>query len=334
MFAVLFLLLFADLAAFEARYREGLSALNAGQVASARSNLEAARAIQPENARVWLALAQTYARAGDPKAAEEAAQKTEVLARGDAIVTQALAFYRNQVGKALADAAQLREAVRLNPYEEAYHFDLAQALLRSAKFGEAIQSIEESRKVFARSPQLELAMGVAYYGQRRFEESAGAFLRVIALAPAIEQPYLFLAKMIDQTGLRLREVAASCEAFVRANPTRYVAQYAHAKALIAQGKDGEKPLRESIALNPKFAGTRFELGNVLEKKRQWEEAAREFERSSELDPKDPAPHYRLARIYERLGKRERALAERARHERLSAEEAAGMDRHVTGIAIK
>jgi tetratricopeptide (TPR) repeat protein len=332
--SALLLVLLADGPGFETRYRAGLDALGAGRVAEARTHLEAARALEPANARLWVALAQAYARSGDLKAAEEAARRSETLARGDTVVLQALAFYRNQTGKALADIVQLRDAVRLNRYEEAYHIDLAQALLQAARFGDAIQSVEESRRVFARSPRLELAIGAAYYGLRRYEDAAGAFLRVTALAPDLEQPYLFLARMIDQVGPRLGAVAAACEAFVRAHPESYAAHYAHAKSLIADGLDGETPLRNSIARNGEYAPARFELGVVLERKRRWEDAAREFEKSAALDRNDPAPHYRLARIYERLGRKESARAERALHEKLSAEEASAMDRRMAGIAIK
>ena len=48
------------------------------------------------------------------------------------------------------------------------------------------------RKVFDRSPQLELALGVTYYGLRRFPESVDQFFKTIDLAPDIPQPYAFL----------------------------------------------------------------------------------------------------------------------------------------------
>ena len=38
------------------------------------------------------------------------------------------------------------------------------------------------------------------------------------------------------------------------------------------------------------------------------------------------PHYRLARLYDRTGQSEKAAAERALHEKLSAEEKAELER--------
>ena len=62
------------------------------------------------------------------------------------------------------------------------------------------------RKNFDKSPQLELAAGVAYYGLRRFPEAIEAFLRTIRLDPGIEQPYVFLGRMLDQAEDKLPQI--------------------------------------------------------------------------------------------------------------------------------
>ena len=54
----LFLVLFAG--QFESTFHAGLTALNNNNLALAESRLEAASQLEPRNARVWLALAQTY----------------------------------------------------------------------------------------------------------------------------------------------------------------------------------------------------------------------------------------------------------------------------------
>jgi len=209
--------------------------------------------------------------------------------------------------------AELRRAVEVSPYDESARFELAQALLQRQEFAAAIETLNAARKVFDKSPQIELALGVAYYGQRRFPEAVDSFLRTIRIAPAIEQPYIFLARMIEQTGDRLPEVAAKFAAFATANPNSYLGYYLQAKALIAQGQDAEKLLRKALALEDRDAELHFELGALLDQKRQWTEAAREFARCAELNPKNAAAHYRLARVYDRLGKRADARRERALH---------------------
>jgi hypothetical protein len=78
-------------------------------------------------------------------------------------------------------------------------------------------------------------------------------------------------------------------------------------------------LRKSIAVNDDFWESHFELGGVLEARRDFAGAARESRRAAELNPKNPGVHYRLARVYDRLGKTDEAKAEHALHERLTQE---------------
>lgn len=362
--ALLLLFLLED--SFDAKLQEGLAALNRNDLSAARASLESASQIQPENPRAWVGLAQVHFRSGDARSAEATAQKAERLCGSDPVALYGLAMFRlqsgapklsialaqrlisledrseahNLLGKAL-DAAgdtdkalpELERAIQMNRFEESYYFDLAQTLLRHQKFDGAIRALEPARKIFAKSPQLELVLGVAYYGQRRFAEAVDCFLRVIAIAPDVEQPYAFLARVLDHAAARLEEVSARFAVFAASQPDNYLAQYVHGKTM-SNADEAEQSLRRSIRLRADFADSHFELGSVLERKRQWSRAALEFERAAELSPKDSAPHYRLSRLYDRMGQAERAKSERVLHEKLSAEETAAMDRQVAAFTLR
>ncbi len=166
-----------------------------------------------------------------------------------------------------------------------------------------------------------LALGVARYGQRRFDDAITEFLKTIQIDPAIEQPYVFLGKMLDQAGPHLGEITRVYEAWVARDPQNAKAQLLLAKALLAandRDQRAEPLLQRSIALDGNDWETHYELGVLLEGKRDYPGAAKELERSIELDPKQPMAHYHLARVYDRLGQPERAQAEREAHQRLSA----------------
>jgi tetratricopeptide (TPR) repeat protein len=238
-----------------------------------------------------------------------------------------LCAYRNGSISTICPLQELKAAVSLDRFEESYPFDLAQAMLVRQNFGGAIETLLAAKKVFARSAQLELALGVAYYGQRRFPDAVDAFLRTIEIAPDVEQPYVFLSRMLDQAGDRVPEVAERFAAFDKANPDGYLGSFLHAKGLIAMRGDAdqaEKLLRRSITARGDYAEAHFELGSLLERKRKWVEAEIEFARCVELNPKSSTPHYHLARIYDRLGMRDKAAAEHAVHRRLEEEERGGM----------
>ena len=78
---------------FETTFRAGLVALNANNLSVAESQLESAAKLEPRDARVWLALAQTYWKLHKAPPAHSAAQKAEALTSDDALILRALAIY-------------------------------------------------------------------------------------------------------------------------------------------------------------------------------------------------------------------------------------------------
>jgi tetratricopeptide (TPR) repeat protein len=237
--------------------------------------------------------------------------------RADVHNLLAKAYFANKQPDEAAN--EFRSAMQLSPYEESYYFDFAQALLVQQKFEQAIRVLEEGRTNFDKSAQIELALGVAYYGLRRFEEAGTAFLRTISLAPDVEQPYVFLGKMLDQIPDKLPELTRVIAQYEKSNPSDYLGYRLHAQALDAQSGDlamAEKLLRKAISLNDRDAQGYFELGTLMEKQRRFPEAAEALERAAALNGSDPATHYRLARVYDRLGKRDAARLERDEHARL------------------
>jgi tetratricopeptide (TPR) repeat protein len=326
--AVLWLL--AAPATFEETFRAGLLALQRNDLNAAETSLEAAAKIAPGNGRVWVALSQTYWKRKENAKADAAAAKAEALGQRDPLVLSSLAIFYAESGRALKSAdAQARYSL-LVPNDasareraEALYFEAAQPLLQQGKFAEAIDIVSAGTKYLKNSAQLELALGVAYYGLRRLDDAAGAFLRTIAIAPDIEQPYVFLGKFLDQIPLRLPEVTKKFIEYEAANPSKSAAYLLHAKALNAQSAEPDtarKLLEKALEMNEGDAAAHFELGTVFDRTRHYTDAAREFERAAELAPSDAATHYRLSRVYDRLGKPEAAQIERERHAKLEKEQ--------------
>src|ERR1051326_1670318 len=85
--------LLAPPAPFEDSFRAGLLALQRGDLASARSNLEEASSQSPGDGRVWVALSQTYWKLRLNAEAETAAAKAAALAPEDPIVLESLVIY-------------------------------------------------------------------------------------------------------------------------------------------------------------------------------------------------------------------------------------------------
>lgn len=309
----LFVVLFAG--QFETTFRAGLVALNENNLTVAQAQLEAASQLEPQDARVWLALAQAYRKLHKLPAAQAAAGKAEALAT-DPVLIHGLALYYSEAANYNKAVELFQAAIHGSPLQESYYFDLAQLYLKRQDFAAALETIDSGRKNF-KSAQIELASGVAYYGLRRFPEAIDAFLDTIRLDPSVEQPYVFLGRMLDQAEDRLPKIVAVFAAFAKSAPENYLSGFLYAKSLMVQHPDqAEALLRNSIARNGEFWESHFELGVLLDQRGKFEDAAREMRRSIELSPNDPVPHYRLARLYDRLGKTAEARTERELHARL------------------
>ena len=288
---LLSLLLLLPSATFDEAFRAGLIALQQGQLTVAASNLENAVGQQPSNARAWVALAQTYSRQRDSTRANAAAARAAALGKSDEVVVRSLGIY----------------------YDEA-----AQALLQQEKFAETV-SLLQAAGALGKNPQFQMELGVAYYGLRRFDEAAAAFLSAIDGAPDNKPPYLMLGKMLNEIPAHLIEATDRFARYEKAHPNDPDGYLLHAKALDARVVQPEKAralLDQAIALGDNGAAVHFELGNVLDRLQRYGEAAKELERAAALDPADAATHYRLARLYDRLGRPIEAEQERERHRRL------------------
>jgi len=180
--------------------------------------------------------------------------------------------------------------------------------------------LEAGLKILENSAQLELARGVARYGLRRFPESIDSFLRTIQLDPRVEQPYLFLGRMLDVAEGKLPAMVAAFRTYSEAHPDDPMACFEYARALAASGGDAaevEKLLKHSIELNPGGWESHFELGLAYERRRSFAEAAKEIEASIKLNPEAAVPHYRLSRVYDRLDRKEEADEQRAIHAQMT-----------------
>ena len=330
------LALFLFLAAtptFEESFRAGLLALQRNDLSAAAANLGAAAKLAPHNGRVWVALAQTYWKQKDGPKADEAAAKAALHGAGDTLVQSTLVIYYSESGQLIKAAEAQAKYASLAPQDtealkkaESLYCQAVQPLLQRQNFGDAIGILSNACEQVPNSAQLELALGVACYGLRRFDEAAAAFLRTIAISPDVAQAYVFLGRFLDQIPGKLPEVTKVFAAYERLNPASATGYLLHAKALNAQSIEPEtarKLLEKAISIDPRDPAAHFELGVVFDRTRNYSEAAREFEKAAELNPADSATHYRLSRIYDRMGNADAARREREIHAKLvAAEEAA------------
>jgi len=285
----------------------------------------------PADRTAWRRVAALYLDAGLPEQA--------IAAGRQGLANDASPELRTILGQAYTAvedwdnaAAQLRAALRPGHYDEEAHFRLAQMYMLRRDYPHAVEVLANARQAFGKSPQVELALGVCYYGLQRYADSVDEFLKAIALAPDVPQAYVLLGRILEHAGDRLPEVTQRFVEFNESNPNNALGYMLHAKALLAQSGTPAAVadqalglLRRSLALKADGAEARYLTGLVLEGQHQYKAAAEELEKSIALNPQGSAAHLRLAQAYEQLGRAEDAARERELNRKLAAAEQAAPD---------
>ncbi len=246
----------------------------------------------------------------------------------------------NALGKAHSMAQQplegllhLARAIHAQPYEESFHYDLGYFHLRQQDFMAATDAFLAGRDYFDKSPAIELGLGIAAYGQSRFADAVDRFLRASELAPPMEQPHAFLGRLLQHAKDRLGDVEARMRIFHEQHSKNHFGPFLYGQVLLARlgaRKDPEAMatieslLRESIQRKEDFWESHYELGVLLEKKRDFRGAEEQFRRAAALNPDASKPHYRLARVHQRLGKSKEAKRERVLHQQITERERRAM----------
>jgi tetratricopeptide (TPR) repeat protein len=336
--------------------KQGLLALQRGELPEARKDLEQASQVDPQNPYIWSSLAETYLGLEDREHAISAAKTAERLGGGNPVVAHSLALFYISAGDAANGLKFAKMAAEKRPsptnldllgrslilngntnegiaklgtgWQQAQTdpqiaFDYGDALLHQEEFTRAADVLSTALQAHHENAQLTLALGVSRYGQRRFEDAIALFLKTIELAPTATQPYRFLGKMLDQAGTQLTEITADFERWAAANPTSGAAQLLLAKALLVADPHSERALdlvRQSIVLDPGDWDAHYQLGVLLENRHDYQQSAAQLARAAEIDPNQPMPHYHLARVYDRLGESEKAKEQRDIHKRLTTPE--------------
>ena len=285
-----------------------------------------------QDREAYLRAVSLYLQADMPKRALKVGQ--DALEHGES------APLHNLLGKAYAIAGDpgrglqhLRLAVEQSPYEESVHYDLGYFHLRQQDFDAATTAFQVGSKYFDKSAALEIGLGIAAYGQRSFKTAVGHFLRAAELAPALEQPHAFLGRILQHAPDRMEEVVARMKIFYSDHSKTHFGPFLYGQALLAKLKASrdkaamariESLLRESIERNGEYWESHYELGVLLEKKRDFAAAEEHLERAVALNPDSSKPHYRLARVYQRLGKAGEARRARELHKQIAERERQAM----------
>lgn len=235
-------------------------------------------------------------------------------------LSMGLGFLR--LGSAPAAVPELEQAARCAPRESRVFVYLGLALRSLNRYQEAVAAGLRSTELQPKNAEAWYQLGVTYYRPTgRRGEGRKCLDTAVRLNPNVSAYHRDYAQALSDAGEYVEAVHQAREA-VRLQPDDPVSVYLLGKTLHrgAPGKDtaeAEQVLRRAAELSPTTLQPHYELGVLLEEKRDYAGALPQFELCTRLVPRNQQAWFHLSSVAERLGRKEVAQSARARQQQLT-----------------
>jgi tetratricopeptide (TPR) repeat protein len=208
----------------------------------------------------------------------------------------ALATRFLQAGRPSQAIAPLREAAALQPANPSIQHDLGLACLEVGRLADAVAAFERAIASNPRYADAHFRLGIALERLGRARAAITAYDRATALLPSLAEAWFRAGALLvtldhrDEAIRRFRRAAAS------GRKTSF-GRLGEARALLAEDRDaeGERALRQMLALDPGNAIANDLLGNLLADAGRFEEARACFASAIAAAPLMAGSYYDLVR---------------------------------------
>jgi tetratricopeptide (TPR) repeat protein len=233
-------------------------------------------------------------------------------------------------------------AAKLDPSENNL-FMLGAEFLRHWTFEPAIREFSFGASHFPESAKMQLGLGVAYYGNANYDKAVDIFARLLEADP---ENALYAEMMGRTCAVQMEAEDQRCAvliAYARRHPKNALISTFAAEGVIHgllgthQEELARSLLDSAIAVDPKSAAARYEMGLLLQMEEQWEKSIPSLETAIRLQPNYSEAHYRLGLAYARVGRKDTAQAEMAlfrRYDRQAQDDQNARLRQITLFVVE
>ena len=247
------------------------------------------------------------------------------LPERDVLALLADAYAANeQVDQAIAT---LRRATVVYPREEQFYVALAGLCLEHNSFDLAREIIEVGLRNVSSPKRLYAVRGILHAQLGALDEAQADFERVSELEPQQSGAIAGLSLTLQKTGQTEQSIAILREQS-RLHPEDYAINVLFAQALLrgalddSTASEARAALERAVAVAPRRAVVRTELGRLHARTGQLEKAIEQLQMAVDLDPSDKTPTYHLLVALRRAGRHEEARKVASRVRELLDEEKA------------
>lgn len=229
-----------------------------GHISAAEADIQAAIALDPNEASGWYELGSLFGQVGDFKNAEVA----------------------------------LRRAVQLEPDLAKAHFSLALTLIGKPQdkldWQGAIAECREALKYEPAYPEALSLLGMGLANTGETEQAVQALTQAIQLSPKLPEAHFNLAVVLESEN-KWKEAAEEYQAAISARPNYPLALAGLGKLLIHEGQttQAEGVLESAVRLNPDLVDAHYALAQVLRSLHRSQDAAMEFAEATDLLNRQP-----------------------------------------------
>ncbi|HQR36340.1 MAG TPA: tetratricopeptide repeat protein [Blastocatellia bacterium] len=268
------------------RLNLGIAHYRAGQMSQAVEVLQKFLVQTPNSIQARQLYGLSLAALGRDAEAIEQLTPTLDTAPADAAVLYTLGLSQLRAGKA-GFRATLERLAAFPAGLPALHLLQGQAFLRDLEFEQALEELNEAKKLNADLPRLHYALGLAHLKLAHNQEALTCFTEEAKRSPRDYLTLYHLAFTLEATD-QLDAALDRVNVALQLDPQSTEANALLSKILSRQGKNAEAlpPLEQAVA----------------------------------KDPADPVKRYMLARLYRQLGRTEEANRQFAEVQRLKAEQ--------------
>jgi len=263
----------------EAYLTEAQNLFDQGKLNQAIEAYQQAVAVDPDNAAVYVALAQVQIFAGDYTGAQASAEKALLLSPNNSMAHAARAWVLDFQGTPLEAEASIKRALELDPNNAVAHAFYAEILIDQGP-NNALRAAEESKVAQALAPNTLIthrARGYVLEATANYEEAVREYQAAIAINDNI--PDLHLQLGINYSALGIYDQAVQEFSNANAlNPTDPMPDYLSSRTYATVGEFAKARQYAETAVkdeptNPRYRGN---LGVMYFRTALFEEAVQEL----------------------------------------------------------
>lgn len=333
-------------------YNLGVTQLKAGDAVGAQATFRGMLARMPGRSDIRLALASAQLQANDyaaaansfadaEKALRSSGEQLPPETRQDWAVALLNAGRAAEAKKVLLQIHELQQSApalsllaeaeeksgnykeALEHYEAAAKLDPSEAnvyafgneLLQHWTFPPAIDVFKFGAAKYPVSDRMQLALGIAYFGNGNYDKAIPVFETLLRNSPANTAAADLLGRSCAATSGDSAPGCSTLQTFAEQHPENATASVYAASAILREPgttRDLARAralLEQAVKSDPKLPDAWYQMGVLQQAENQWEPSAASLQRAIDLRPAFPEAHYRLSRALGHMGKREQATAE-------------------------